>query len=411
MAFSGGGIYAKNTGDFTMFNTIIRYNSAGDNGGGLSLAAAASRSSGGDCDPNQYQIVNCLLHDNTAGDDGGAIRMGNNAAFFVGNSTFSENIAGRNGGAIDIISTPCVKFRNAIFWNDSAPTGPEMHKLGNLGGADITIDYCDVKGGQNSLDGAITWLTNNIDADPLFVNPANDVYHLECISPAADAGDNAQIGLDPLDINDNGSTTEALPWDLDGQSRVLDDPCVLPGAVVDMGAYEFAMCPDALVFDADPPDGTHDARQPHPINDNNFNMRQGIGSPNSSGGGPEPITVDLGIGGAHFTACWSLCETGIEQVESGTPPLSGNFIKSVTETAAGVYEVLLDRPISAGEWTTIKYTSLDTNSWETSYASLPADANADGLSHPNDLTHLTNFTTAPRRHRTGLTARTSTTRA
>ena len=147
-------------------------------------------------------------------------------------------------------------------------------------------------------------------------------------------------------------------------------------------------CGSGVFVDANPADGTHDARQPHPINDNGFGVRQGIGGPNSSGGGPEPITITLTEGGANNVDCWSLCETGIEQVEVGTDPLSANFVASVTETSSGVYEILLDRPISAGHFSTVTFFG---DGSEVSYASLPADANADGLSSFNDFFSLINY--------------------
>lgn len=78
-------------------------------------------------------------------------------------------------------------------------------------------------------------------------------------------------------------------------------------------------------------------------------------STNSSGGGPEPIIVTLTAGGADHVDCWSLCETGIEEVEPGSDPLSGNLVASVAETSSGVYELLLDRPISAGHWSTVTF--------------------------------------------------------
>jgi len=55
----------------------------------------------------------------------------------------------------------------------------------------------------------------------------------------------------------------------------------------------------------------------------------------------------------------------------------------------GHYELYLNRPISAGHWTTIIYLG---DGSEVSYASLPADANGDGLSHPaSDMLALINY--------------------
>ncbi|MBI4717254.1 MAG: hypothetical protein HY763_05580 [Planctomycetes bacterium] len=157
-------------------------------------------------------------------------------------------------------------------------------------------------------------------------------------------------------------------------------------------------CPDADVVDAVPASGTIDARQPFPYQASPpvlMGARQGIGSPNSYSGGPEYIEVTLtgGTTGAEIAICWDLCETGIEAVESG-PSLDPNFIRSVDPKPGvpGVYRLLLDRPISAGHWTTISYVP---SANYVSYASYPADADAGGKATAADITTLVNYLNDP----------------
>lgn len=137
-------------------------------------------------------------------------------------------------------------------------------------------------------------------------------------------------------------------------------------------------CGDGTISSSDPSDGTEDARQPHPQSDCSPGARQGIGSED------EPIIITLSEGGANNLDCWALCETGIEEVDTGAGcgTLDANAIKTLTETSTGVYEIVLDRPISAGHWTTVTYRGDDTY---VSYASLPADANADETSSSVDI--------------------------
>ena len=92
--------------------------------------------------------------------------------------------------------------------------------------------------------------TGNLDVDPLFVAPVGFAsaptstgdYRLQSYSPATDAGNNAAVPVDSLDVNGNANTTEEAP-DLDGNPRFVDLP-LRPdtglGAppLVDMGAYE-----------------------------------------------------------------------------------------------------------------------------------------------------------------------------
>jgi hypothetical protein len=136
-----------------------------------------------------------------------------------------------------------------------------------------------------------------------------------------------------------------------------------------------------------PPDGTHDARQPHPPTGCELTDRQGIGSQNAYTGGPEPIriTLDPPGSGAADLGCWELCETGIEGVDTaeGCPALSANEIRHVAEIAPGTYELYLVRPISAGYWTTIEY--LGGAGSHVTYASLPGDATGDGYVQFYDL--------------------------
>ena len=200
--------------------------------------------------------------------------------------------------------------------------------------------------------------------------------------------------------------TAAPLFDPDGQTdlaiadrrdwvRVMLNLTVPPASIdlLNDGIPDECQCPAATIVDADPPyDPSNpliDARQPHPVNDNSFGARQGIGSPNTYNGGPEPIQITLtdAATGADNLNCWELCETGIEQWE-GTPHLEPNEIISVTETSPGVYEILLDRPISAGHWTVITYVG---DGSRVSYASLPADANADGWSGPVDILDLIEY--------------------
>ena len=54
----------------------------------------------------------------------------------------------------------------------------------------------------------------------------------------------------------------------------------------------------------------------------------------------------------------------------------------MTDTGSGVYEILLERPISAGHWTTITH---EGDGSYVTYSSLPADANDSGTSMSNDI--------------------------
>ena len=226
---------------------------------------------------------------------------------------------------------------------------------------------------------------HNIDNDPLFCDVASYDFQVSSDSPALEAGDN------DLALGDT---------DYAGFPRIADYDHD-QAAIVDMGAYERATetvcieggglelrCPcDDGTFDVgseEPPDGTTDARRPHPSGDSSFDKREGIGSPNSYTGGPEPITItfDQVPPTGNDIGCWSVCETDIEEVEYPTESLEANRVKSIVRVADGVYEILLERPISAGQWTTITY---EGSGDQVTYASLPGDVGGNETTTASDI--------------------------
>ena len=85
------------------------------------------------------------------------------------------------------------------------------------------------------------------------------------------------------------------------------------------------------------------------------------------------------------TGCWGVCETGIEQAESQT--LQPNRVVRVDKVSSTVFNVFLERPISAGHWTTITYLGANgAPGASATYASLPANVNGDsGVSAVDQL--------------------------
>jgi len=80
----------------------------------------------------------------------------------------------------------------------------------------------------------------------LFVDPNSGDFHLQPGSPCIDAGDSNSVPADTTDLDADGSTTDPIPWDLDGRPRFIDDPDTADtgsGAppIVDVGAYEFTL--------------------------------------------------------------------------------------------------------------------------------------------------------------------------
>ncbi len=121
----------------------------------------------------------------------------------------------REGGGIYLYGSNLTVV-NTILWNDA----PEEIYVSDF--STLTVAYSDVQGGQAGVVIEGTPTVNNaggnLNADPLFVDPANGDYQLQAGSPAIDAG------------------TAYFEW----EGRVLVDlsPEQYVGAAPDMGALE-----------------------------------------------------------------------------------------------------------------------------------------------------------------------------
>ena len=127
---------------------------------------------------------------------------------------------------------------NMIFWLNSAPRGPEIDLTVGYQMAALDISYSDVKGGQASVyvepGSNLNWGPGMIDADPLFLDPLNNDYHLSYASSCIDAGDNYASFLPATDYEGD---PRIFSWNGKGHP-VGTSP--LP-AIVDMGADEYCL--------------------------------------------------------------------------------------------------------------------------------------------------------------------------
>jgi hypothetical protein len=234
-SFWGGGVFVINCNP-QITNCTFSGNHAGFNiggsGGGIFVDAYNQ-----DCSPVLY---NCLFTDNQA-TGGGAVFTG---SFFNGTSTpqfincsFTQNKSSSNsGGAFSIQDSaygdgynklndnnlPHPVIKNCIIWDNISYKYESISfdyqafpTVGNsiVGGNFLTQDFVNAPSGYNA--------GNNLNTDPIFVNPGTGNFRLGLNSPAINAGNPDTAGLPATDLV--------------GQSRVQDGR-------VDMGAYESAAC-------------------------------------------------------------------------------------------------------------------------------------------------------------------------
>ena len=226
--FSGGGIYSATFGSsrLTIENSTFSRNRAKKDGGAIhtnSLFAISACTFSG----------NISGFENAGSGSGAAINFCNSlASGEVINSTFAGNTAGLNGGGVRNPGT--ADFIHCTFAGNSAPNGSggAVYNDGGATGFKNSILAASHSGGN--CGGAVNNLGGNLSDDA---------------TCGFGAGDNAEPGLDPSGLRDNGGAT--LTIGLAPQSPAIDaapdcsglatDQRQMPrpwGPVCDSGAFE-----------------------------------------------------------------------------------------------------------------------------------------------------------------------------
>jgi parallel beta-helix repeat protein len=197
---SGGGIALFAAGRPTITGNVIRGNSAGSSGGGIYMV-----------NDSDARIIQNTIVGNHAGQGGGvfwSVPYGSQGPILV-NNTIADNQGQGSGifaGGFDafaqllnniIVGAP---GQSAIYCGEAYDPSPPDITLNNVfsPGAPAYAGTC----------GDLTGTNGNISADPLFVDPPTNDYHLGAGSPSIDAG----FSFSPL-----------LPaTDIDGDQRIIN---------------------------------------------------------------------------------------------------------------------------------------------------------------------------------------------
>lgn len=191
-AWHGAGIYCDGLSSPSspiITNNIIANNKAiegnlNGSGGGIYCAT---------CSPI---ITNNIISNNFAELKGGGIECVE-CSLTITNNTISENYSFLMGGGIYCTNDALITITNSIFWNNTAIGGSEIWIGGFSKPSTLSIEYSDVKGGKASIfadsGSNLIWGAGMIDADPLFVGPANNDCHLSFQSPCKNTGDNSSV--------------------------------------------------------------------------------------------------------------------------------------------------------------------------------------------------------------------------
>ena len=248
-ANDGGGIF--NSGTVTAVSSMFSGNSANDGGGIYSTGTVTAVSSiltgnvasygGGICsDHGTLTITGGSFSGNSARHGGGIRNYFGTLA--IANSTIAGNAASDRGGGIYSYGTEStLMLNNTILADNTASLSADLYRYsGTFTGSHNLIG--DGSGDplfiRNPSDGGDGW--GDDPSTPDIDESANDDYgclRLQADSAAVDAGDSGLIPADTHDLDDDGDLVEPVPFDLDGNARVV-------GEAVDIGAYEyFALAP------------------------------------------------------------------------------------------------------------------------------------------------------------------------
>lgn len=199
-------------------------------------------------------FVNSVFCGNRGGPIGGSNGAidADQSAVTLTNCVFAANESDPSTASVRAITGPLTAV-NCLWWQNRSGGPPtQQSQILLLNGATLAISHSTVDGWNGSFAGV-----GNDGLDPLFVRTPSagtdgvwgtndDDYgdlRLSAGSPAIDSGNSVALPPDSLDVDRDSNITEALPVDLAGFPRFVDDPAVTntgPGSAphVDRGTYE-----------------------------------------------------------------------------------------------------------------------------------------------------------------------------
>jgi len=242
----GGAVRAWDIGKLTILDTTIQ-NSKSDSYGGAIRAYGA-----------EVEIVNSLLHHNVSGEEGGGLFMSDSDTTIV-NSTFYFNDATNGGGGISTWTSNLDIYNSTISDNWSALDGGGggIRNLGSTITVANSVIALNISGPDFStpddVEGTLfSAIKSAFSTSPIITTSQSNLLNIAQLGLGAladnggtvqtigilpgsvliDAGSNAAIPQDFLDLDGDSSSIDPLPYDARGYDRINN-------GTVDIGAAEF----------------------------------------------------------------------------------------------------------------------------------------------------------------------------
>lgn len=194
-----GGVRVSEETVLNITKSIIRKNSA-KSGAGISCSRTCT-----------LNVSDCVIADNAADNYGGGFGIETwSGSVKISQTTITGNTSRQMGGGIYFDAVPTEHLRltieKSIVWgNHSAGNYDEIALSGNA----IVIKNSDIRGGLEGIGreaepDRLTYM-DNIDEDPLFIDPENGDFRIMDNSPAATMGANAIFSVTgPLAVTAKG---------------------------------------------------------------------------------------------------------------------------------------------------------------------------------------------------------------
>lgn len=190
-AFDGAGVLSVDTPWLEFSGNLVAHNTAGQDGGGLSLSWIDYP----DIESFSAEIQNNMLVGNHAGGHGSGAWISGTQALMVNNTIGGNTGGGGEGVYVEDSFGKTVALTNTLLFSQAvglyAAPGSQVSLDGTLWGGGAYANGLDWAGPGVFFTG-----TTNLWGDPRFVDPDLDDYHLQRDSPAVDAGLPVKLVMD-----------------------------------------------------------------------------------------------------------------------------------------------------------------------------------------------------------------------